>query len=127
MLTVVFQHAAEPSSESLKPLAALRMEGNLIREKPGGPVLARHRDHRWELNGKKYFRLDCADLVYVQMENESGVSARYGPFTHFSSADGLAFAEREQFAQLDEATGLWSCSQCEGTWRALIVTPATHP
>lgn len=58
------------------------------------------------------------------MESESGVSARFGPFTHFSSADGVAFAERETFAHLDPATDQWSCSRCEGTWRTLIVTPA---
>ena len=37
MLTVVFQHASDPTSEPLQPLAALRMEGSLIRERPGGP------------------------------------------------------------------------------------------
>jgi hypothetical protein len=45
------------------------MEGSVIRETAGGRVLARHADHRWQVDGTKYFRLDCADLVSIQMED----------------------------------------------------------
>lgn len=42
----------------------------------------------------------------------------------FQHASGIAFVEREAFAHLDPETDQWSCSRLEGSWRALVVTPA---
>lgn len=124
LLTVVFQQEASPSTHTLPPLSALRMHGSVIRETADGAELAHHENSRWRLHGKTYLRIDCTDLVRIRMEREGRESESFGPFTHFSCSDGVAFAEHLRFAWLDEKAGLWSCSHCAGDWPVLVVTPA---
>lgn len=100
------------------------MHGRVIRETPDGAELAHHEDFRWRLEGKTYLRIDCTDLVRIHMERGGRESESFGPFTHFSCADGVAFAEHLRFAHLDQATNLWSCSRCAGDWPVLVVMPA---
>ena len=125
MLRPIFSRTAGAEPHELGSFDALRIEHDLIRGEPGGPVLARHAEHSWEVRGQKYFRVDCAGPVLVHLEDEDG-ETRYtlGPYQHFSCADGIAYADRNFFASFAESTGLWYCHHAEGQWAAMRLEPA---
>lgn len=52
MLTLVFGQASTPKSQSRGPFSFIRIEGPVIRA-PDGHIIARHRDHNWEV-GNEY-------------------------------------------------------------------------
>jgi len=119
LINLVFR-ASTPESISKGPVACFRIDREAVSDGQGVP-LARHADRSWEVDGRKFLRLDCADAVTVQFERATGCSAVYGPFTHFSSTDGICYADHEVFAHYDEDTACWFSHHDRDYWPALVV------
>jgi hypothetical protein len=93
LLTLVFRDS-DPETVSKGPLPGFRIDGEQVTD-GHGRLLARHAEHCWQVDGRKFLRLDCADAVSVRFERGAAASERYGPFTHFSSTDGICYADHE--------------------------------
>jgi hypothetical protein len=123
MLTLVFRNAS-PESVSKGPVPRFRIDRQLVSDE-AGRRLAVHADHAWQVDGRSFLRLDCADAASVQFESAAAASEVYGPFTHFSSTDGICYADHEVFAHFDEATRSWFCHRDRRYWPALVVRAIT--
>lgn len=124
MLKLTFAEAGPGPTLDVGPYPEFAMEGNDLHALVDGrPLLARHRDHYWFVGERKFFRVDCNKAVVVQFQDSKGVSEILGPFVHFSSADGVAFADGETFAHIDPRTGLWFSHRHGRYWNRLVVRP----
>ena len=104
------------------PYASFRLEGEVLREKLGGPVVAIHRGHQWQVDGEHFARLDCDCGVQVHLERAGGMeSESYGPFQSFSCLDGMAYTNHELFAFADRTIGDWYCHRDDHHWGVMIV------
>ncbi len=107
------------------PYAHVRFEGELLREAPGGAVIAQHGEHRWMVDGEAYSRLDFEEPVKVHFSRaESGDSRTYGPFRSFSCVDGIAYKEGSVFAFVDRGHADWYCHDDGQHWPLMVVEPA---
>jgi hypothetical protein len=112
MLKMVFAEVGPGPTLELGPFAAVRIDGETMRDERGGSVLAKHKPTSWEVQGKPYFRVDCESLVRLQFENPDGErSPLSSSFTHFSCADGIAYAD----------------GNICGFWHTLIIRSAKAP
>ena len=128
MLKLVFAEAGLGPTVELGPFPQVRIDGETLRAERGGPVLAQHLPHSWRVRGKDLFRLDCETLVRLHFENEKGErSAAYGPFTHFSCADGIAYGDGMICGNIDLETKRWFNHQDRRYWRELVVKSAAAP
>jgi hypothetical protein len=118
MLTLVFR-AATPESVAKGPVPSFRIDGDVVTG--GGARLALHADHAWQVDGRSFLRLDCEDPSTIQFEREGAASEPYGPFMHFSSTDGICYADHEVFAHFDEQTCRWFCHRDREYWPAMVV------
>ena len=107
------------------PYAALRFEGEVLREVAGGPVIARHAHHAWHADGATYVRLDCRARVQVHFEQADGSrSTMYGPYESVSFLNGIAYANHEIFAFVDRTVPDWYSHEEERHWAIMIVQAA---
>jgi len=128
MLKLVFAEAGPGPTLELGPFPMLWIDGEALRAEPGGPVLAEHRAHDWLVQGRKFFRIDCESPVRLHFENEGGESsAVWGPFIHFSSADGVIYGDGAIYGNIDLETKLWYCHMDTRYWRVLVVKSAAAP
>ena len=57
---------------------------------------------RWQVRGEDYLRLDCEGPVLVTFLNgPREKSKEFRPYAHFSSVDGIAYADHHVFCHLD--------------------------
>jgi hypothetical protein len=116
------------SSEGRRPVARgpfrqIRLEGEVMRPEAGAPVLAKHEDHAWLLDGERYARLECDSRVTLHMERVDGQKSKvYGPFESLSFVDGIAYANHEVFAFADRTIVDWYCHADDTHWPLLIIT-----
>jgi hypothetical protein len=106
------------------PYPSVRLEGELIRERPGGPVIASHVPQGWNVDGKDYLRVDSETPVVVRWDGlpASGTSATTG---HFSSVDGVAYIDRRILAFVDRERSDWYLKR-EGCHKpVLFLEPVT--
>ena len=123
-IQLVFSAPTGPS-KSKGPFRQLRFEGEVLREVVGGPMISRHVDHHWELEGENYTRIDCECRVTVHFERIDGSrSDSYGPFDSVSFQDGVAYADREMFAFADRTMVDWYSHSNDRHWSLMVVTPA---
>jgi hypothetical protein len=129
MLELVFsQTAGSEPTKSVGPVPSFRIEGGLIRLSRDAAVTARHADHSWELNDRKYFRMDCTGPLTVEFWDAEGRPVKkFGPFHHFSAADGIAYIDRNHFASYAESTGLWFCRIAGGSWPVMVIEAVRTP
>lgn len=128
MLKLVLAEAGPSPTLELPPIREARIDGETLRAGRGGHVLARHRRHAWSAQGREFFRMDCACPVTLHFENEYGESsAVYGPFFHFSCADGIAYGDGAICANIDLENGRWYCHQDQKYWQAMVVKSAAAP
>jgi hypothetical protein len=125
MLYLVF---ARPSAspKTVGPLPSFLIEGRKILS-PDGSVVAVHRNHRWELQGIGFSRLDCEARILVSFANGREASRPLGAYAHFSCVDGIAYCDHHVFAFVDEKADAWYCYDDGRHWRTLSVTPAPFP
>jgi hypothetical protein len=125
MLTLVFAEAGPAPSVKRGPFREVRADGERLRDGEDGPVIARHEDHAWFIGRQRFFRIDCEGPVRVHFEDANGRwSEEFGPFFHFSSADGVAYADGEILAHVDADDCLWYCHRNSVAWREMVVVPA---
>lgn len=105
------------------PYARLRFEGELLRERAGGPVIARHELHEWNVDRERFSRLDVDDAVRVQFLR-GAASRTCGPFAAFSAVDGVAFQDRQVFAFIDGHSREWACQDDGRQWPVMVVEPS---
>jgi hypothetical protein len=128
MLKLVFAEAGPSPTLDLPPIPEARIDGETLRASSGGEVLARHYRHAWSAQGREFFRLDCACPATLQFENEYGESsAVYGPFFHFSCADGIAYGDGAIYANIDLETRRWYCHKDQKYWKSMVVKSAAAP
>jgi hypothetical protein len=108
------------------PFPRVRLEGEVIRSEPGGPVIAHHEDHHWEVDGLAYGRLEChCPRVQVRFERIDGTRSKtYGPLRDFSFVDGIAYMEHQVFAFADRTIVDWYCHADGIHWPLMIIEPA---
>lgn len=110
----------------LGPVSALHFQRDELRDSAQGRILARHVEHDWIVEGARYLRLDCDGPVRIAMlGDEGGESASYSARQHFSSIDGIAFADREVFAHLETQSSRWYVFSDDRDWPAMLVVPAS--
>jgi hypothetical protein len=107
------------------PYRLLRFEGEVIRPEPGGPVLARHERHEWEVDGQRFSRLqlDCRAVVHFE-RIDGGRSRTFGPYNCVSFIDGVAYVDHHIFAFVDRTMVDWYCHEDEKHWPLMIIRPA---
>lgn len=128
LLKLVFAEKGPGPTLELGPFPQVRIDGETLRADRGGDVLAEHRPHSWMVKGKELFRLDCETPVRLHFENENGESSpAYGPFMHFSCADGIAYGDGMIYGNIDLETKLWYSHQDRRYWRELVVKSASAP
>ena len=125
MLNLEFAESGPAPATRCGPFAELRADAEILRAGQGGPVIARHQDHSWFVGARRFFRIDCDGPVRVHFEDADGErSAPFGPFFHFSSADGIAYGDGEIVAHIDVDACLWHCHRDHSQWKEMVVTPA---
>jgi len=123
MLQVVFKKA-DGGTTTLGPLRILRFDAEELREVERGPLLAKHEGRSWTLRGEAFLRLDCDGPLVVRFLDDSGASSQpFGPFNHFSSVDGIAYADHQVFCALTDGKR-WHLRKDHSEWRTLIVENA---
>lgn len=128
MLQLVFAEAGLSSTVNVGPLPEVRIDGETMRDSRDGKVLGRHERHVWRVQGRDFFRVDCACLVKVHFENQDGESSEiYGPFLHFSCADGIAYGDGDICANIDLQSRKWYCHRSQQYWEAMVVKSAAAP
>jgi len=109
----------------LGPYRFLRFEGEVIRAEPGGPVIARHEHHEWDVNGERYPRLQCDCRACIRLERLDGSqSTTFGPYGCVTFIDGVAYADHQIFAFVDRSIGDWYCHEDERHWSIMVIAPA---
>ena len=106
------------------PYPWLRFEGEIIRAEPGGPVIARHEHHQWQVDGERYNRLECECRVLLHFERVDGSRSRtFGPYESVSFIDGVAYVDHRIFAFVDRSIVDWYCHEDERHWPLMIIQP----
>jgi hypothetical protein len=102
-----------------------------VRESANGTLIAHHRDHHWEIQGERYFRLDATSRVHIhfeQMAEDAPMAQRtsrhFGPYERFSAVDGIAFTYERVFAFVDSKIGDWFCYEDGQHWPVMVVSDA---
>jgi hypothetical protein len=127
-LKLVFAELGPGPTLELGPFAQVYIDGETLRAERGGEILAEHRPHSWVVKGKNLFRLDCETPVRLQFENDKGErSPVYGPFMHFSCADGIAYGDGMIYGNIDLETKCWYGHKDGRYWRHLVVKSAASP
>ena len=127
-LKLVFAEAGPAPTLELGPFDEVRIDGEALRSGRGSEIIARHHRHAWLVQQRSFFRLDCPSPVRLHFENEYGESSpAYGPFMHFSFADGIAYGEGMIYANLDLETKRWYDHRGERYWPELVVKSASAP
>jgi hypothetical protein len=93
-----------------------------MREESAGLLRAPYRNHQWEVDGVRYFRLDCTAAVTVCFERAGDRSTSYGPYARFSMVNGLAYGDDQVIAFMDYKKNEWLYYDTGYHWPQMIVT-----
>src|SRR4051812_16270783 len=99
-IVLTFQSSEGDRRVSKGPYPSIRLEGEVIRERRSGPVIASHVSAGWRVDGVEYLRVDIEAPVVVLWDGSpaEGTAATTG---HFSSVDGIAYIDRRVLAFVD--------------------------
>jgi hypothetical protein len=92
------------ASISKGPFERIVFEGETVREKTGGSIVATHLPHTWFVDGEEFLRLDVEPSVVVSWEGFAGSPSTTG---HLSCVNGIAFIDRRIFAVVDREHADW--------------------
>lgn len=107
------------------PYRSVRFEGEVIRAEAGGPIVAKHEGHEWQVDAERYSRLECNCRVTVHFERVDGTRSKtYGPYASMSFIDGVAYVDHRIFAFVDRSIVDWYCHEDDKHWPLMIVSPA---
>jgi hypothetical protein len=100
----------------------LRLTDDAVYGNPGHKLLARDVNHRWITSGGEFLRIDVAHPLTIHFESQGEESERYGPYAHFSTGDGIAYADREVFAFADHIGKQWYVVNEDNRWGIMVIT-----
>jgi hypothetical protein len=101
------------------------VEGEVMRAEPGGPIVAKHVEHAWQVDGEAYPRLECGCRATLHFERIDGSRSRdYGPYETVTFTDGVAFADHQIFAFADRSIVDWYCHEDSQHWPLMVIAPA---
>lgn len=125
-LILSFVHPSRPP-RTVGPFAAVRLDGESVREPTSPTPIARHREHQWEVEGERYFRLDATARVRIHFERprHGTLSRPFGPFERFSAIDGITYTDDRVFAFVDPRMGDWFCYADGQHWPVMVVSDAS--
>jgi hypothetical protein len=124
MLTLVFAEPGPGPVVRRGPFPHVRADAEWMRA-PDGERIAQHKDHCWFIGPQKFFRIDFDGPARIHFEDAEGKrSEEFGPFFHFSSADGIAYGDGQILAHIDVDDCLWFCHRGESHWKEMVVVPA---
>lgn len=121
-------HPTKPP-KSVGPFSVIRLDTEALFDASEN-VIARNRDHQWEVGGERYFRLDATAKVRIHFERgvhdprKMAKSREFGPFKLFSAVDGIAYTDNRVFAFADAKIGDWFCYDDGRHWALMVVTDA---
>ena len=121
-------HPTKPP-KSVGPFSVIRLDTEALFDASEN-VIARNRDHQWEVGGERYFRLDATAKVRIHFERglndprKMAKSRDFGPFKLFSAVDGIAYTDNRVFAFADAKIGDWFCYDDGRHWALMVVTDA---
>jgi hypothetical protein len=122
---IVLSFLRDTATQRKGPYACVRLEGEIIRAEVGGPVIARHEGHEWQVEGEKCGRMTIDCRVVVHFERIDGTqSEKYGPYESVSFIDGVAYVDHQIFAFVDRSIIDWYCHEDERHWPLMIISPA---
>ena len=92
--------------------------------------VARHERHHWTPCGEEakdifYTRLDVAGPLCLKF-NRGEAETNYGPYSAFSSVDGVGYVEGNVFAFEDSQHRDWYCTEDRQHWDSLSLVPAEN-
>jgi hypothetical protein len=123
VISLKFTRANRPELHK-GPFACVRFEGEAIRTARGGPLLARHENRYWRVDGQAYARIDCETRgrVKVHFERLDGSrSQSFGSLHGFFAVDGVAYAGGRVLAFADVSMQDWYCYLDNRHWPHMIV------
>jgi hypothetical protein len=120
---IKFSSASGIASE-VGPFDELRFTSDTLYGQPGHQVLARDVNHRWVTSAGVFLRIDVAHRVTIYAETLGEKSSNHGPFTHFSSGDGIAYVDREVFAFADHVNKQWYVIKEDRRWAVMVAVIA---
>ena len=100
----------------------LRVTSDTVYGLPEHRLLARDVNHRWVTAKGEFQRLDVEASVLIHFVENADVTEKYGPFKHFSSADGISYADRAVLAFADHTAKKWYVVPADGRWAVLVVS-----
>jgi hypothetical protein len=115
--------ASGAGKRAIEHVSALRIEGNVMRDDTGR-VVARHRDHQWQLGAAHYFRMDCVGPLMLHFEGSRGGSAVCGPHGMFTIVAGVLFLDRGACGYVDAQRREWHSLRDQLFWPTVVVSPA---
>jgi hypothetical protein len=124
MLRLLFANTSGGRPRALEGLPGLCVEGPELKNLSSHQAIARHADHDWAVDGQHYFRVDITGPVRVRFQGNGRESRFFGPFQHFSCADGIAYVDHLFFASYSQAANIWHCIELKEDWPGFIVVPA---
>ena len=126
-LILSFIHPSKPA-KSVGPFHGIRLDGDSVREVQNHTLVARHRQHQWEVEGERYFRLDATTRVHIHFERppQGAYSRQFGPYERLSAIDGIAYTDDRVFAFVDPKVGDWFCYNDGQHWPIMVVSDATE-
>ena len=128
MLRLIFAQTGPSQTVEVGPLPEICIDGETMRATREGEVLGRHHQHEWIVHGRSFFRVDCSCPAKIHFENGEGESSEvFGPFLHFSCADGVAYGDGGICANIDMETKQWYCHRDQKYWDAMVVKSAAAP
>jgi hypothetical protein len=128
-LILSFVHPTKPP-RSIGPFSLIRLDTESLLDASDN-VLARHRNHVWQVGAERYFRLDATARVRIHFERgrhdarEMSRSRDFGPFDRFSAVDGITYTDDRVFAFADAKFGDWFCYDDGRHWAVMVVIDAS--
>lgn len=104
------------------PFASIHLEGEAVRDAPGGNVVAEHLPYGWKVEGVVYLRMSADQPVVVRWP---GAPADGTPGTtgRFLSIDGIAYIDRRILGFIDRQTQDWYLLRQGHHTPALVLEP----
>jgi hypothetical protein len=122
-LTLAFSKTGIGPVVKRGPYPAVHFDAEVLRG--DGEQIARHQNHCWCIGAEEFFRIDVNGPVRAYFQDANGErSAELGPFLHFSSADGMSYADGEQISHVDVDASQWYSHRHQRHFKEMVVVPA---
>lgn len=128
MIELHFRGVQPQHNVVVGPAKWFRVGGNFMRQGPDGRIVARYRNHLWEVGDRFFTSYQCRNAI-VQFEEVHGArSEPFGPYEVVNVADGGArTGDGMPFAKFIEETVLWRCDPTDTYWPTMVLRSADEP